>query len=304
MNIFMTGATGYIGSIVARKLKEAGYDVVGLVRSEDSANNLENLGIKPVLGTLQDTEKLIEFASSAEAVIHTAFIHDYGNFAEAVKTERNVIAAFTKAASGTGKPLIATSGTGLLGDTGSRIIDDSEILEFKGELASRAAAEQDIVRAAQQNIRSIALRLPIFVYGYGGSQFIPFLINDAITTGVARYIEPGDFKYSVVHVEDAAQLYIQALHHGKAGSIYHAVSESGITSKAITRAVAQMLGCKVIGISKEEAIQNWGISLATFFSLNNQISCSKAENELGWKPSVKTTMLQDIEIGSYKNKTS
>lgn len=303
MNIFMTGTTGYIGSIVACKLKEAGHDVTGLVRSEDSAKKLDKLGIIPILGTLQDTEKLIEFASSAEAVIHTAFIHDYGNFADAVKTERNVIAAFTKAFAGTRKPLIATSGTGLLGDTGSKIIDDSEILEFKGKLASRAAAEQDIIHAAQQNIRSIALRLPIFVYGNGGSQFIPFLINDAIKTGVARYIEPGDFKYSVVHVEDAAELYIKALHHGKAGSVYHAVSESGITSQAITRAVAQMLGCQVVGISKEEAIQDWGISVATFFSLNNQISCSKAENELGWKPSVTTTMLQDIEVGSYKHKT-
>ncbi|NEU77012.1 hypothetical protein PI95_032070 [Hassallia byssoidea VB512170] len=144
------------------------------------------------------------------------------------------------------------------------------------------------------------MRLPIFIYGRGGSQFIPFLIKDANQTGVARYIEPGNFKYSVIHVDDAAELYIQALQNGKAGSIYHAVSESGITSKAITEAVARMLGCKVGSMSKEEAIQAWGIAVATFFSLNNQISCSKAEKELGWKPFVKTTMLEDIEHGSYK----
>jgi nucleoside-diphosphate-sugar epimerase len=117
---------------------------------------------------------------------------------------------------------------------------------------------------------------------------------------VARYIEPGDFKYSVVHVDEAVELYIQAMQNGKAGSIYHAVSESGITSKAITEAVARMLGCEVAEISKQEAIQAWGMAVATFFSLNNQTSCSKAERELGWKPSVDTTILEDIEYGSYK----
>lgn len=144
------------------------------------------------------------------------------------------------------------------------------------------------------------MRLPIFVYGRGGSQFIPFLINDTKQTGVARYIQPGDFKYSAVHVDDAAELYIQALQYGKAGSIYHAVSESGITAKAISEAVAQMLGYKVAAMSKEEAIKAWGIAVATFFSLNNQVSCSKAEQELGWKPSIKTTILEDIQHGSYK----
>ncbi|WP_166507468.1 hypothetical protein [Nostoc sp. 106C] len=110
--------------------------------------------MKPVLGTLQDREKLIEAARSSDGVIHTAFIHDYSDFAGVVKTECDVISAFVEALAGSGKPFIATSGTGLLGDTGDRIIDDSDSFEFQGELACRAAAEQDIVRAAQQNIRS------------------------------------------------------------------------------------------------------------------------------------------------------
>ena len=275
MNIFLTGATGYIGSIVAQRLKEAGHNVFGLTRSESSAQKLKALEMEPVLGTLQDREKLKIAARSCDGVIHTAFIHDYSDFASAVKTERDVIAAFTEALAGSGKPFIATSGTGLLGDTGDRVINDSENFEFQGELAGRAAAEQDILRAAQQNIRSVVLRLPIFVYGRGGSQFIPFLVDDAKQTGVARYVEPGDYKYSVVHVDDAAELYIHALHNGKVGSIYHAVSESGITNKAITEAVARMLGCKVTGMSKEEAVQVWGIALTTFLAINNQVSSSK-----------------------------
>ena len=301
MQVFLTGATGYIGSIVTRRLKEIGYEVLGLARSEASAQKLKEIQIEPVLGSLQDREILIEYAQKADAVIHTAFIHDYNDFAGAVQTERSVIATFTETLAGSGKPFIATSGTGLLGDTGDRVIDDSENFEFQGELAGRAAAEKDILDAAQQNIRSIALRLPIFIYGRGGSQFIPFLIDDAKQTGVARYIQPGEFKYSAVHVDDAAELYIQALQHGKAGSIYHAVSESNITAKAISEAVARMLGYKVAAMSKEEAIQAWGITVATFFSLNNQVSCLKAKQELGFQPSVKTTILEDIEHGSYKN---
>ena len=300
MNVFLTGATGYIGSIVARKLKETGHNVLGLARNEISAQKLKDLQIEPVLGTLQDRNTLIEAAHQADAVIHTAFIHDYNDFAGAVRTERDVIAAFVEALADSGKPFIATSGTGLLGDTGDRIVDDSDDFEFQGELAGRAAAEQDIVRAAQQNIRSVVLRLPIYVYGHGGSQFIPLLINDAKQAGKARYVEPGNFKYCAVHVDDAAELYIQALQSGKAGSIYHAVSETGITNKAISEAVAKMLGCQIVGLSREEAIHTWGVALTTFLAINNQASSSKAEKELGWKPSAQTTMLEDIEQGSYK----
>ena len=252
------------------------------------------------MGTLQDREKLIEAARKSDGLIHTAFIHDYSDFAGAVKTERDVIAAFVEALADSEKPFIATSGTGLLGDTGDRIIDDSDDFEFQGELAGRAAAEQAIVRAAQQNIRSVVLRLPIYVYGHGGSQFIPLLINDAKQTGVSRYVEPGNFKYCAVHVDDAAELYIQALQSGKAGSVYHAVSETGITNKAISEAIAKMLGCQIAGVSREEAIKAWGGSLTTFLAINNQASSSKAEKELAWKPSSLITMLEDIEQGSYK----
>ena len=300
MNIFLTGATGYIGSIVARRLQETGHTVAGLARSESSAQKLKSQGIEPVLGTLQDSTILIEAARKSEGVIHTAFIHDYSDFAGAVKTERAVIAALIEALSGSGKPFIATSGTGLLGDTDDRIIDDSDNFEFQGELAGRAAAEQDIIRAAQENIRSMVLRLPIYVYGRGGSQFIPLQINDAKQAGVARYVEPGNFKYCAVHVDDAAELYIQALQNGRAGSIYHAVSETGITNQAISLAIAKMLGCQSTGISRAGAIQNWGIALTTFLATNNQASSSKAERELNWKPSTQTSMLGDIEQGCYR----
>lgn len=301
MKVLLTGATGYIGAVVAEKLQAAGHSVVGLSRNEAAAEKLRARNVEPFLGDLRDTDKLARAAREADGVVHTAFIHDFSDFEGAVAVERNVIATFVSALSGSGKPFVATSGTGLMGDTGKRIVDDTEIISPKDALAGRAAAEQDILRAAERNIRSMALRLPIFIYGRGGSVFIPILIKDACEAGVARYVEPGDYKYSAVHVDDVAALYVLALEKGKAGSAYHAVSESGITVKAIAEATARLVGCEAKGMSKEEAIQVWGLSLTTFFSINNQVSSSKAEKELGWKPQISISMLEDIEHGSYRN---
>ncbi|MEG4218594.1 SDR family oxidoreductase [Microcoleus sp. Pol14C6] len=300
MKVFLTGATGYVGSLVGEQLQAAGHTVVGLARTEASADKLRQRGIQPLFGDLRDTETLAQAARAADGVIHTAFIHDFSDIEGAVKVEQTAIATFIDALAGSGKPFVATSGTGLLGDTGDRIIDDSETVIPKDALASRAAAEQAILQAAQQNIRSIALRLPIFVYGRGSSQFLPILIQDAQQVGVARFIEPGHYQYSVIHVDDVAKLYVLALEKGQAGAVYHAVSESGISIKAIAEAIARLLGCAVKGMSKEEAIQSWGLSLTTFFSIHNQVSCTRAETDLGWRPEIETTILEDIEFGSYR----
>ncbi len=258
MKVFLTGATGYIGTVVTEKLQAAGHSVVGLARNEAAASKLRTRNVEPFLGDLRDTDKLAGAAREADGVIHTAFIHDFSNFEGAVQVERHVIAAFVDALSGSGKAFVATSGTGLMGDTGSRVIDDTETFSPKDVLAGRAAAEQDILRAGERNIRSMALRLPIFIYGRGGSVFIPIFIKDAREAGVAHYVEPGDYKYSVVHVDDVAALYVLALEKGKAGSVYHAVSESGITVKAIAQATARLVGCEAKGISNEVAKKVWG----------------------------------------------
>ncbi|HEY9644225.1 MAG TPA: SDR family oxidoreductase [Coleofasciculaceae cyanobacterium] len=300
MKVFLTGATGYIGSLVGEQLQAAGHTVVGLARTEASADKLRQRGIAPLLGDLRDTETLAQGARAADGVIHTAFIHDFSDIEGAIKVEQMAIATLIDALAGSGKPLVATSGTGLLGDTGDRLIDDSEMIIPKDALAPRAAAEQAILQAAQQNIRSIALRLPIFVYGHGSSQFIPILIQDAQQAGVARFVEPGDYQYSVIHVDDVAKLFVLALEKGQAGAVYHAVSESGISIKAIAEAIARLLGCGVQGLSKEEAIQAWGLSLTTFFSINNQVSGTRAAADLGWRPESPSTMLKDIELGSYR----
>lgn len=300
MHVFLTGATGYVGSRVGEQLKAGGHTVVGLARTEASANKLRQRGIEPLLGDLRDTELLAQAARSADGVIHTAFIHDFSDFEGAIAVEETVIATFVEALAESEKPFVATSGTGLLGDTGDRIVDDSEAITSPNALVPRAVAEQTILRAAKQSIRSVAVRLPIFVYGHGSSQFIPILIQDAQRAGIARYVEPGDYQYSTVHVDDVARLYVLALEKGQAGALYHAVSESGITIKAIAEAIAHLLGCGMKAMSQEEATQQWGLLLTTFFSINNQVSGTRAAADLGWQPEIKTTMLEDIEFGSYR----
>lgn len=300
MRVFLTGATGYVGQVVAEHLQAAGHSVIGLARTDAAASALHDRQITPHQGDLRDPQSLTQAATAADGVIHTAFIHDFSDFAGAVAIERQVIAALTEALSGSNKPLIATSGTGLLGDTGDRIVDETAIAVPSFILAVRAAAEQDVVQAAKQGIRSSIVRLPLYVYGHGGSAFIPLQINAAKAAGVARYIEAGDNQASAVHVEDAAQVYRLALEAAPAGSIFNVATQSGITGKAIAQAIGTALNCPTESISFAQAEAQFGTVLATFLSMNNQVSAAKAIAQLGWQPSDNLSLLNDIQHGSYR----
>lgn len=301
MKVFLTGATGYIGSVVAEKLQAAGHSVVGLARNDAADAKLRKLGIEPYRGDLREPESLARAAQEADGVIHTAFIHDFSDFEGAVRVERATIATFVDALSGSGKPFIATSGTGLLGDTGDQPVNEEFPVKPGFVLAARVEAEQDILRAAQRGVKSVALRLPLHVYGRGGSVFVPMWIKAARSTGVVRYIDSGENKLSVVHVDDAAQLYVLALENAPAGSVFHAAAEFGVTGKALAEAIGRLVGCKVESISMEEATATMGPALAAFMSINNQTNAAKAMQQLGWKPQATVSFLEDIEHGSYRS---
>lgn len=300
MRVFVTGATGYVGQVVVLHLQAAGHTVIGLARTDAAAAGLRDRQIIPHSGDLRDPHSLMQAAKEADGVVHTAFIHDFSDFAGAVAVERQAIAAFTEALSGSNKPLIATSGTGLLGDTGDRIVDETAIPDPSFILAVRAAAEQDIVQAAQHGIRSAVVRLPLYVYGHGGSAFIPLQINAAKAAGVARYIGAGDNRASAVHVEDAAQVFRLALETAPAGSIFNVATQSGITGKAIAQAIGNALTCPTESISFAQAEAQFGTVLATFLSMNTQVSAAKAIAQLGWQPGDNLSLLDDIQSGSYR----
>lgn len=301
MKVFLTGATGYIGTVVAEQLQQAGHTIVGLARSEAAAAKLRERNIQPLLGELGDVEKLARAAQQADGVIHTAFMHDWSDFASAVEIERRAVSAMVQALAGSGKPLVATSGTGVLGDTGDSIVDENTPIDSSLIPAIRAKVEQEVIYAAERNVRGVILRLPFFVYGRGGSVFLPMLLKDAQQSGVARYIGSGENKMSAVHVDDVARLYILALEKAPAGSVFHAGVESGITMKAITTAISRTLGCQTASLSMAQATETWGVAAAALLSINSQTSALKAIQQLGWQPQSTFSLLEDIEHGSYRN---
>ena len=299
MKVFLTGATGYIGSVVAEQLQQAGHTVTGLARSEAAAAKLRDRQIEPLLGDLKDIDQLAQAARQTDGVIHTAFMHDWGDFNSAVEVECRAVSAMVGALEESGKPFVATSGTGVLGDTGDRLVDEETPIDWSIVPALRAKVEQIVIGAAQRNVQGSILRLPFFVYGRGGSVFLPMLFEDARQAGVVRYIGSGENKMSAVHVDDVGQLFVLALEKAPAGSIFHAGVESGITMKEIAEAISHNLNCQTTSISFDQASEAWGIAAAVLLSMNSQTSADKTI-QLGWQPQA-TLLLNDIQQGSYQN---
>lgn len=295
MKVLITGATGYIGSAVSKRLLSVGHSVIALVRSQ-SVSKLP-AGLEKFIGDLREPSSLTQAARKADAVIHTAFVHDFGNFSDAVEIDRKAIAALVDGLANTGKALIVTSGTGLLGDTGEQPVDETATASINSPFRSRALAEQDVLDSALRGVRSVVLRLAMYVYGKGGSVFAPFLIEDAHEAGLARYINTGEQKTSTVHIDDVAEMYNIALSKAPAGQLYNVSAQSGVTAKQISEAIAISLGCPSCSITLEQAQELWGHSLAYYFSINNQISAAKANRELGWTPSYPLSLQQEIEQG-------
>jgi nucleoside-diphosphate-sugar epimerase len=298
MKIFLTGATGYIGSVVAEKLRGKGYEIVGLARTDEAEAKLREKGIEVLHGDLQDAESLKNGAKEADAVIHTAFIHDFGGYQRAVETDRAVTAALAEVLAGTNKPFIATTGSAFLGDTGDAVADENFAYDRNSPFFARAEGEQDALALARKGIRSVVVRLPLFVYGRAGSSFVPFLIEQAKEKAAANYLESGSKRVSAVHVEDAADLYVLALETGTAKGLYNASAEN-VSLKDLSEAIARLLGVKAKSISTQEAKSQFG-ELFGFLSISNRLDASKAQRELGWRYNAGKTIADDIENGSYR----
>ena len=298
MKIFLTGATGYIGSVVAERLKGKSYKISGLARSEESAAELEAKNIEAVRGELHDFDVLKSAAQEADAVIHAAFSHNFDDFNDAVKLERNVIAAFAENLAQTNKSLIVTSGSSVLGNTRNAVADEDFPFDQDASRVLRGEAELDVLQLSSKGIRGIVLRLPLFVYGRSGSSFLPFVINQAKAEKSANYVESGEHKVSAVHVEDAADLYALALEKGTAKGLYN-VSAETVSLKEISEAVGRLLDVPAKSIRAEQAREQFG-KMFEFLSVNNQLSSEKAKRDLRWSPNDYNSILDDIENGSYR----
>jgi nucleoside-diphosphate-sugar epimerase len=298
MNIFLTGASGYVGSVVAERLKGRGFAVIGLARNDAAEEKLSAKNIETLRGELSDFEMIKRGASEADAVIHTAFSHDFADYKDAIKLDREVIKTFGEALAQSNKPLIVTSSSAILGDTRSNEADEDYPFGENSPRKFRGESERDVLQLSSKGIRGIVLRLPLFVYGRSGSSFVPFVINQAKAENSANYVESGEQKVSAVHVEDAADLYLLALETSTAKGLYNVAAES-VSMKEINEAVARLLHVKAKSISSEKAREQFG-KMFDFLSINNQLDATKAKRDLKWEINSNKTILDDIENGSYR----
>ncbi|MCD9186948.1 MAG: SDR family oxidoreductase [Pyrinomonadaceae bacterium] len=298
MKVFLTGATGYVGSAVAERLKGRGYEVLGLARNDESQAKLNEKKIEAVLGDLNDFDVLRNAAQASDAVIHTAFSHNFEDYNDAVRLDREVIKTFGEALSQTNKPLIVTSSSAVLGDTRSNEADEDYPFGENSPRKFRGEAERDVLQLSSKGIRSIVLRLPLFVYGRSGSSFVPFVINQARAVGTANYVESGEQKVSAVHINDVADLYFLALDTSTAKGLYNVAAES-VSMKEMNEAVGRLLDVKARSISAEKAKEQFG-KMFDFLSINNQLDATKAKANLRWSPGSYHSILDDIENGSYR----
>ncbi|EDM34815.1 3-beta hydroxysteroid dehydrogenase/isomerase [Pedobacter sp. BAL39] len=295
MRVFLTGATGFIGSAIVKELIQAGHQVLGLARSEASSNALIAAGAEVHAGSLNDLDSLKSAAASVDGVIHAGFIHDFTDYVAACETDRLAIAAMGSVLEGTGKPLIVTSGIGLLnpGNVGT----EADEVASDNAAIPRGKSEEVLLSFAEKGVRAAIVRLPPSVHGDDDHGFVPVLINIAREKGVAAYIGDGSNHWPAVHRLDAARLFRLALEKGKAGAKYHGVADTGIPMKEIAEVIGAKLRLPVVSKTAEEAGVHFGW-IGHFAGLDCPATSEFTKEQLGWTP-VEKGLISDLQEGTY-----
>lgn len=294
MRVFVTGATGFVGSAIVKELISTGHQVVGLARTDSSANALLAAGAEVHRGDLEDLDSLRSGAAKAEAVIHTGFIHDFSRFKEVCEVDRLAIEAIGAELEGSARPFIVTSGTALV-SPGKLATED--MIPATGANAHPRLSEQaaDAVNAKGGHVSII--RLSPSVHGNGDKGFIHTLISIAREKGVSAYIGEGLNRWTAVHRLDAAVLYRLVLENAGAASRFHGVAEGEIEFKAIADMIGKHLNIPVVSKSKEEAAAHFGW-FANFAGIDCPASSKITQESLNWHPT-HIDLLKDMEEGTY-----
>ncbi|WP_374009063.1 SDR family oxidoreductase [Leifsonia sp. LS-T14] len=295
MRVFVTGASGWIGSAVVPELLAAGHHVVGLARNEGSADRLRSAGAEPIPGDLDDLEALHAAASSADAVIHLAFKHDFSDYAASGATERAVVQTFIDALEGTGKPFLFASGIALVAP--GRIATEDDASPFSAPDAPRGGAEVLALGAADRGIRPVALRFAPTVHGEGDHGFAAVLAGIAREKGLAGYVGDGTNRWPAVHRSDAGRLVRLALDSPDTAPVVHAVAEEGIPTRLIAEAIGAAEGVPTASIDPDDVDAHFGW-IGRFFGIDIPASSALTRARLGWEPTG-PTLFDDLAAGHY-----
>ncbi len=296
MRVFVTGATGFIGSAIVRELIEAGHQVLGLARSDAAAASIASAGAEVHRGALNDLDSLHSGAAAADGVIHTAYVHDFSDLAGAAETDRHAIETLGAALAGSDRPLVVTFGIVLMSPGRPATEKDAMDPNLAAEYP-RAGLEKVTLALASRGVRVSLVRNPPSVHGKGDHGFIPFLIDIARAKGVSAYPGDGSNRWSTVHRLDSAHLYRLALESAPAGSRLHAVAEEGVPVRDIAGVIGRRLNIPVVALPVEEANEHFGW-LSYFFSMDCSASSTLTQQMLGWQP-VQPTLLEDLDQDYY-----
>jgi nucleoside-diphosphate-sugar epimerase len=294
MRVFVTGATGWIGSAVVPELLDAGHEVVGLARSDVAAEALAATGARAHRGTLDDLDGLRAAATAADGVIHLAFKHDVafsGDFEAASDADRRAIETFGAALEGTDRPLVIASG--LAGVKPGAVATEQDMPAPASPAGLRILSERTALALAGSGVRSSSVRLAPSVHGEGDHGFVARLVDIARETGVSGHVGDGANHWSAVHRLDAARLFRLALESAPAGSVLHGSAEQGVPTRAIAEAIGRRLDLPVASVDPEHF--GW---LGGFFAMDAQASSARTRELLGWQPT-EPRLLEDLEDGRY-----
>ncbi len=295
MRVFITGASGWIGSGVVRELRANGHKPVGLARSDKAAASIAENGGEVMRGDLDDLASLQKGAREADAVLHLANKHDWGNPTESDRAERAAVQAMAEALANTGKPFMVTNA--MSGLVEGRPVLETDASPAHGPRSDRGGSENLALEYLHRGVRTNIIRFPPTVHGEGDWGFITFLVHAARRTGVSAYVGDGSSVWSAVHRSDAARLIRRGLERAAPGIRLHAVAEQAIPTRAIADALGQSLGLPVASVPLEKADAHFGI-VGSFFSTSLTGSSELTRRMIDWVPTG-PSLLEDILSGSY-----
>jgi len=296
MRVFITGATGFIGSAIVQELLAAGHQVLGLARSDAAAASLAAAGAQVHRGDLQDVATLRRGAAASDGVIHLGFIHDFANFAAVCDTDRRAVEALGDELGGSDRPLLVASGVAVPIHAG--VVTEADRPAYEPGAMPRVATERAVDALAERGVRVGVLRFAPTVHGDGDHGFVPMLIDLARTRGVSAYVGDGANRWPAVHRLDAAHLGRLALEHAFApGTRFHAVAEEGVPFRAIAEVIARRLGVPAVAKAPAAAAEHFGW-FAPFAALDRPASSQRTRDLLGWRP-IQPDLLADLDRPAY-----